>query len=69
MSLSEFKEQVVQLSAQERADLQEFISSLGDSELSTEWYAEISKRRADFDDKSVRYLSQEELFAKFRAKL
>jgi putative addiction module component (TIGR02574 family) len=68
MNLTEVKQQIAYLSPQERADLQEFLSSLDDNALSTEWYAEITKRRADFDEERVQFLSQEELFAKFRAK-
>lgn len=64
MSLSQVKEQVVQLSAQERADLQEFLSSLDDGTLSAEWLAEIEKRRQDFDHKTVVFLSHEQVFGK-----
>jgi putative addiction module component (TIGR02574 family) len=67
MSLTEVKQQVTHFSAEERAELQEFLSSLEDSDtLSPTWKDEIERRREEVRSGKVQTLSHEEFWKRVR---
>ncbi len=68
MSLAEVKERVTELSPQERADLQAFMTSLDEEMLSLEWLAEVSRRKTDFDSGQIKFLTHDEVFSPTRVK-
>ena len=68
MSLAKVKEQVTELTQQERSDLQAFLQSLDEETLSPAWIAEVSRRREDFDSGQTKFLTHDEVFTQSRVK-